>query len=313
MNLPSASVTIIDGLIHSGLIRFAGPDAQAFLHAQLTSDVAALDDGRSQYSGYCTPKGRLIATMLVVRQGESFLLQVPALLREALQKRLSMYILRSKVKVYDATPELAQLGLTGAGAAKAIESLLGAAPNGLHEAVSHDGATAVRLPLDRYLLLVPHGNVAHIHAALGVTAPAQADYWEWLNIRAGVPTISLETQEEFVPQMVNLDKIGALTFTKGCYPGQEIVARMHYLGKLKERMYLAHLEGDSAPAPGDKLYGSDLGDQATGMIVNAARSPEDRYDLLVAVRRSSVAAGPIRWRAADGPELTLGALPYEVE
>jgi hypothetical protein len=146
-----------------------------------------------------------------------------------------------------------------------------------------------------------------------IVAPA---HWDWLDIRAGVPTITKPVQEQFVPQMVNLDLIGGLSFSKGCYPGQEIVARMHFLGKLKQRMYLAHLSTELAagasPQPGDKLYSADLGAQSSGMVVNAARSPEGGYDLLAVIQIASAEGQTMHWKSPDGPALDLLPLPYEV-
>jgi len=123
--------------------------------------------------------------------------------------------------------------------------------------------------------------------------------------------ITPATQEQFVPQMVNMDLIGGLSYSKGCYPGQEIVARMHFLGRLKQRTYLAHL-GAGEPVPGDKLYSADLGGQASGMIVNAAPAPGGGYDALAAMQIASAAAGTMHWKTPDGPELKLLPLPYEV-
>src|SRR5262249_20643493 len=130
------------------------------------------------------------------------------------------------------------------------------------------------------------------------------DHWDWLDIHAGVPVITLPTQEQFVPQMVNLDLIGGLSYSKGCYPGQEIVARTHFLGTLKQRMYRAHL-GSGEPRAGDKLYSADLGEQASGTVVSAAPAPEGGFDLLAAMRIASAKSGGMRWKTPDGPELEL--------
>jgi tRNA-modifying protein YgfZ len=136
--------------------------------------------------------------------------------------------------------------------------------------------------------------------------------WELMDIRAGIPTILPATQDAFVPQMVNLDLIGGLSYTKGCYPGQEIVARTHYLGRLKSRAYLAHLDDRAAPQPGDPLYSDDFGGQASGTVVNAAPAPAGGHDVLAVIQVASADAGRVHWRAADGPALALRALPYPV-
>ena len=307
-----ARETTLNSLDQFGLIAFAGEDAQAFLHAQLTSDVSSLAANSSQYSGYCTPKGRLLASLLLWRTEEGFYLQLPSPLREPIQKQVSKYILRSKVKARDASGEFVGLGVAGESAEAGLKQLFGNVPRAPHDVARHDDITIIRLPVGRFEIVAPHEKAAAVRDALAADAQAAGpEYWDWLDIRAGIPVITPATQEEFVPQMVNLDLIGGVSFTKGCYPGQEIVARMHYRGRLKQRMYLAHIESEAAPQPGDKLYSADLGEQSSGMIVNAAPAPESGYDALAAIQMSSVEAGGVRWKALDGPALEFLPLPYK--
>ncbi|MCW5604601.1 MAG: folate-binding protein YgfZ [Burkholderiales bacterium] len=295
------------------MIHFSGDDAIAFLHGQLTSDVAGLPPGRSQYSGYCTPKGRLLASFLLWRDASGCCLQLPAALREPVQKRLSMFVLRSKVKVSDASDEHARFGIAGESATAVLQSLAVRVPRQLHEVVQSDGITVIRLPVDRYEILAPQARAQAVREALAAgaqTVPEAA--WERLDIHAGIPVITPATQEEFVPQMVNFDLIGAVSYTKGCYPGQEIVARTHYLGRLKQRMYLANVPTDTPPRPGDKLYAEALGDQAAGRIVNAAPSPEGGCDVLAVIQIASAQNEAVHWKTPDGPTLRLLPLPYQV-
>ena len=297
-----------------GLIAFAGVDAQAFLHAQLTSDVSSLAAYRSQYSGYCTPKGRLLASVLLWRTEQGYYVQLPSPLREPIQKQVSKYILRSKVTARDASGEFVGFGVSGASAEASLKQWFASVPRAPHDVARHDDITIIRLPVDRFEIVVPHEKAAAVRDALAKEAQAAGqEYWDWLDIRAGIPVITPATQEEFVPQMVNFDAIGAVSFDKGCYPGQEIVARMHYLGRLKQRMYLAHLESDAAPQPGDKLYSSDTGKQSCGMIVNAAAAPEGGCDALAVIQMRSVEAGGVNWKALDGPALEFLPLPYPVD
>jgi folate-binding protein YgfZ len=295
-----------------GLIRFSGDDARAFLHSQLTCEVNGLDVNRSVYGAYCTPKGRILATFLLWRTAQGLTMQLPAALREPIQKRLAMYVLRSKVKVEDAGAHYTATGLWGDGAASHLDRALGAVPQQEHGLVVSADAMAIRLPGDRYEILLPADSGPAMAEKLRTgTDAAPPDRWQWLDLRAGVPVITPPTQELFVPQMVNLDLIGGLSYSKGCYPGQEIVARMHFLGTLKQRMYRAHLAAGE-PQPGDKLYSADLGDQASGTVVNAAAAPEGGFDVLAALRIAAAKSGGVRWKAPDGPELTLLPLPYEV-
>jgi folate-binding protein YgfZ len=205
-----------------------------------------------------------------------------------------------------------QLGFSGDGVGAHLEAALGAVPHKEHQLIETPQATVLRLPGNRYEVLFPHGSeratLEKLRHGTVVMSPA---HWSWLDIRAGIPVITPSTQELFVPQMVNMDLIGGLSHTKGCYPGQEIVARMHFLGTLKQRMYLAHL-ATADPRPGDKLYSADMGDQASGTIVNAAPAPEGGWDALAALRIASAHSGGVRWKGPDGPELELLPLPYEV-
>lgn len=299
------------------LIQFSGEDAQNFLHNQLTCDVNALATNQSAYGSYCTPKGRVLATFLLWRTVEGYFMQLPSSLREGIQKRLSMYVLRAKVKVVDAGPQWVMAGFSGEGAASRLEQALGAVPQHEHELMAAADATVIRLSADRYEILVPRVNAPATLEKLKVgTESMEPVHWEWLDIRAGVPTITKATQEQFVPQMLNMDLIGGLSFSKGCYPGQEIVARMHFLGRLKQRMYLANLENEpatgQAPQPGDKLYSADLGGQSSGTIVKAAPSPEGGHDVLAVIQIASAQSNAVRWKSLDGPALKLLPLPYEV-
>lgn len=291
-----------------GLIRFSGDDAQAFLHNQLTCDVAALAPGRSTYGAYCTPKGRILATFLLWRTADAYFMQLPSSLREPIQKTLTRFILRARVRAEDVAGDWALLGASGSDADAVARRATGQAPAGEHEVSLIAGAMALRLPGDRCEIVTRWDKAtALVDSGWQNAGP---EYWEWLDIRAGVPVVLPETQEEFVPQMVNLDLIGGVSFEKGCYPGQEIVARMRYRGTLKQRMVLANIETMDEPRPGDKLYSADFGKQACGTIVNAARSPEGGHDMLASIQISAVEKGEVRWKTTDGPTLELRQLPY---
>ena len=295
------------------LLRFSGDDAQAFLHNQLTCDVGALAPGRSTFGAYCTPKGRMLATFLLWRSEQGFFMQLPSPLREPIQKQLSRFILRSKVKADDISGDWVLFGVAGSDATGLVRQVTGQAPQGTHEVAQGSNAMVIHLPGDRFEIVVARDQASRVLEALAAgTDKADPEYWEWLEIGAGIPTILPATQEAFVPQMVNLDLIGGVSFEKGCYPGQEIVARMHYRGTLKQRMYLASIAGTEKPQPGDKLYGAEFGDQACGTIVNAARSPAGGFDALAVIQIASADAGGIHWKSLQGPSLKLLPLPYAV-
>ncbi len=296
-----------------GLIRFAGEDAQTFLHNQLSCDVSALTPDRSTYGAYCTPKGRMLATFLLWRSDQGYFMQLPSTLREPIQKQLSKFILRSKVKAADASGDWTLIGVAGKDAAALVQRVIGQVPQGERGVAHTSDAMVIHLPGDRFEIAAAKDKAPRILEALAAGAEkADPERWEWLDIEAGIPTILPATQEAFVPQMVNLDLIGGVSFEKGCYPGQEIVARMHYRGTLKQRMYLAGIASSEQPQPGEKLYGAGFGEQACGTIVNAARSPERGFDVLAVVQIAAAERGDVRWKAPEGPLLNFLSLPYAV-
>lgn len=294
-----------------GLIAFNGEDTTTYLQGQLTNDVRKLATGAAQYSGFCSPKGRLLASFLLWNQDDATYMQLAGDLQETIQKRLSMFILRSKVKARDARPEVVRIGMAGKRAAQLIEATLGALPTADMGVTHTPAGNIIRLAAERYQIITSPESAAILNTAFSREA-SQIDYpvWQWLEIRAGIPTILPATQEQFVPQMVNFDLTNSVNFQKGCYTGQEIVARTQYLGKLKRRMYLVH--SDSHATPGDELYSADMEGQASGMIVNAQPAPSGGWDALAVIQISSADAHPIHLKSLDGARLVIESLPYSL-
>jgi folate-binding protein YgfZ len=292
------------------LLGFDGPDAQAFLQGQLSNDVGALVPGRWQWTSYNSPKGRMLATLLLWQSGpENFRALVTADLAAALARRLSMFVLRAKVAVADLSAAFAVVGVAGPGAPSAVRAALGAAP--LPGEIRPIGeATAIGLPDGRIAVVAPDRQAIRGLFAAHATH-AQPDTWYWLGVHAGIPRIGAATQDLFVPQTANWDLIGGVSFQKGCYPGQEIVARTQYLGRLKERLHLFHVDGEP-PAPGVRIYGEAFGDQACGTVVNAAAAPDGGSDLLAVVQLAALVAPPLRLCSTAGPVLTSLPLPYTI-
>ncbi|MDO9189391.1 MAG: folate-binding protein YgfZ [Sulfurimicrobium sp.] len=312
--LAAQNGSILTDLSHLSVIQFAGEDSETFLQGQVSCDVRQATQQQARLGSYCTPKGRMLAIFLLWRSEEGFFMQLPAQLREAIQKRLTMYVMRSKVKVNDASEQTIHLGIAGEAAHTALAELGGAAPQDDY-AVSQCGpATAIRLPGQRFELIVAPENAAAVWQTLSKhCTPVGSDRWEWLEIQAGIPMVTAGTQEQFVPQMANMELIGGVSFTKGCYPGQEIVARSQYLGKVKRRMYRAHLASEAEPQPGDVLFGQGPSEQSGGMVVNAQPAPEGGFDLLAVILNASIESGAVHWKTTDGPVLKLLSLPYAVE
>ncbi|CAG9185050.1 tRNA-modifying protein YgfZ [Cupriavidus laharis] len=325
MNAPATELaTSLDALQKHGVIcapaglgwiRVAGDDAATFLHTQLTNAVEDLAPGAARLAGYCSPKGRLQASFLMWRDAEGIVLQLSADILSALQKRLSMFVLRAKAKLSDITAAVAMVGVAGPQAAQALAAAGLPAPEAVFAAASAGDITVVRLPdaagQPRWQLVLPAGRAGEIRAALtSQLAEADAALWDWCDIQSGIPRIVAATQEQFVPQMVNFEIVGGVNFRKGCYPGQEIVARSQYRGTLKRRMWL--VQGDGAvPAPAAEIFRPEDPAQPCGMIVNAAPAPQGGWAGLAELKIDA-AASALHLGSVDGAALTLGSLPYEV-
>ena len=305
----SADSTIVADLSQLGVIALRGEDTASFLQGQLTNDVRTLHADAAQWSGYCSPKGRLLGNFLMWRQGEDYCLQLSGDILPGVLRRLSMFILRAKVTARDASDESVRLVVAGRQALAAVTAALGAVPDAPMRSVAGEAGQVIRVGDDKFVLSIPPERAAAVWQVLRESAtPVGAPVWDWLRLNAGIPMIVAATQELFVPQMVNLEAIGGVSFQKGCYPGQEIVARSQYLGKLKRRMYLAHVEAEAAP--GDPLYSADIEGQATGTVVNAAPAPGGGFDVLAVAQVESANTQTLHLKAADGAPLSLKPLPY---
>ncbi|MGH8729707.1 MAG: YgfZ/GcvT domain-containing protein [Burkholderiales bacterium] len=303
MNFDNA---LICELSHYAVLGCAGDDAQSFLQAQLTNDVSEVNLTTSQLTAYCTPKGRMLASFLLWQASGGYCLQLPVSLADSILERLRRFVLRSEVELSRAN--FSCFGLAGKDAEELLRSIVSSTPRSAYEVSQGGKATLIRLSENRFQI------VAQTQSSVWNELQSNAkvvgkEYWDWLKIRDGIPVILPQTQEQFVPQMVNFEVIGGVSFEKGCYPGQEIVARAKYRGQIKRRMYLAHIASDTAPQPADEVYGDELQDQAAGMIVNSAANPEGGYDVLAVVQTSSVDSG-VRWKSREGSPLNFLPLPY---
>ncbi|MEW6561740.1 MAG: folate-binding protein [Pseudomonadota bacterium] len=299
--------TVICDLSQYGRLRAAGEDTQTFLQNMLSNDVQAVGQ-HAQYASLNTAKGRMLGLFLLWKEGDDYVLHLPRPLVPAIQKRLSMFVLRSKVKLTDSGAESVALGIAGPQAEAVLQPLFAHLPSEPLGVAQQPGVTLIRLDMQRFMLHTDPQTAQTLWMQLkNSVRPVGSACWDWLEIQAGLPQIYPATQEQFVPQMVNLELIGGISFKKGCYPGQEIVARMHYLGKPKRRMYLAHLDGTALPQPGD-LLAAHSPDEPPGMIVRAAPSPEGGSDLLAVVPVASHDQGEAR--LPGGTPLQFQPLPY---
>ncbi len=305
--------SVVCDLGQFGTLKVAGEDAQGFLQNLLSSDVKLITPKQAQPSSFNSPKGRMMATFLVWQNGADYYLQVPLSLAAAMQKRLSMFVLRSKVKVTDVSKEMVSLGVSGSAAAGLIQKNFGSAPEGDWAAHQHEGSSVIRVGAQRFQISTSVAQAPALWAALAAAArPAGAACWDWLNIRAGIPVITPATQEQFVLQMTNFDVLGGVSFKKGCYPGQEIVARTQYLGKLKRRMYLAHVDSASAPKAGDEVFSAEMAGQPSGMVINATPAAGGGFDLLAVLQISSRETQSVHLQSLEGAALNFLPLPYSL-
>ncbi|GAB3411989.1 folate-binding protein [Massilia agilis] len=302
-----------------GLISVAGLDAASFLHNQLTNDVEHLAPGEARLAGYCTPKGRLLGSFLMWRDAEAIYLQLPRALQAPLQKRLSMYVLRAKAKLADATLDPANEALIGIGGGKgeaALREQFGTLPVAPYATVAGDAGTVIRVAdafgAPRYLWLASSERaIAALPALKEALALGGNQAWNLSSIHAGVPQVTAKTQEQFVPQMINLELLGGVNFKKGCYPGQEIVARSQYLGKLKRRTALATIDNAAAQA-GQEVFSTADPDQPCGMVVNAAVNGAGGADALIEMKLAALEED-VHLGAASGDKVRFLPMPYPLD
>jgi folate-binding protein YgfZ len=301
MDATSPLPTGVATLTRWGVIRARGADAASFLHSQLTSDVAQLGATQARLAGFCSAKGRLQASFVMWRPlPDEVLLACDAGVLPATLKRLSMFVLRAQCKLDDARAVWPLHGVAGDAAAR----LAGDAA--VWERRESGAATLIRLP---DAAGVPRLLVAGALDVAGLPVLAE-ETWRWLEVRSGVPTIEPATVDQFVPQMLNLELLGGVDFRKGCYPGQEIVARSQYRGTLKRRMFL--FDADAVGSAGQEVFHSEDPGQPAGMVANAAPRPGSGSSLLVELKLAALDRGSLHLGAPDGPPLLRRELPYSV-
>lgn len=299
-------------LSHLTLLEVDGADAVPFLQGQVTNDVKLLDGQVAHYTGYCSPKGRLLAVFLAFAHQGHIHLQLPKSIVEAITKRLKMFVMRSKVTINDTSDRIIKLGLNGPEAKALLLEHFTNVPAAPYALSTLENATLLKLPSisshDRYQIFTTVDFATSIWESFKQKAtPVGKPCWDWLEINAGIPEIITQTQEQFVPQMVNLDLLNAINFKKGCYTGQEIVARTHYLGSVKRRAFLMHIASEQMPNPNDKII--DANGAEVGQIVRSAPAATGGFDVLAELRIEAQQSGTVYWQ---GHALTLKPLPYSL-
>ncbi|HVG05621.1 MAG TPA: folate-binding protein [Burkholderiaceae bacterium] len=307
---PSVQATVLAPLPELGIVSVSGADAVAFLQSQLTSDVSRLAPGQVRLSGYCTPKGRLLATFHQWRTDEAVFLRMPREIIASVVKRLSMFVLRAKAKVADVSDAWSTYGLLGENSELLHDAGLSLPDSPWGSTSTHNGRLDRVLPtpkgVARFLLTLPRES--HLSPSES-TQGASSNIWWLSEIDAAVPTIFAATQEKFVPQMINFEVLGGVDFKKGCYPGQEIVARSQYLGKLKRRMNVADVDASDVQAGADVFHSG--ASQPIGTVVMAAATPDaEGSALLFEAPLDRLESGSLHLKGVDGPRLVVRPLPY---
>jgi tRNA-modifying protein YgfZ len=308
---------VICDLSHFGLIGVSGDDATTFLQGQFTNDINQVSYSRSQLSAYCNPKGRMFANFRIFKRENSYYIELPLELLETVLKRLRMFVLRAKVRLENASESLIRIGASGHHMDRQLCDIVGVMPAEVDDCIEFGNYTIIRVPglTPCYEIHGPLEAMQTLWQQFNVeSAQVGAGAWQLLNIKAGVGVITSPTSEGFVPQMTNQQLLDGISFTKGCYTGQEIVARMHYLGKLKKRMYRVHIATDDAVNAGEPLFvtASSSG-QNIGTIVNAQRLPQGGCEALAVIQITEAEAGGLRLRDERGPKIDVLELPYAFE
>ena len=304
--LAARDATVVCPLTHLGAFECSGDDAQAFLHNQFTSDVNHLESGAAQYAAWCSPKGRMLASFILWRDDSGIRGLVSADLLAPILKRLHIYVFRSKVKIVDLSPDVQCIGLSGPNAETALQKAGLAVSSVPMLTTSNPAATVIRLDEKRFIIVARSESAPSLWESLSQTAtPAGAAAWLWLDIQAGIPGITEATKESFIPQMINFDKIGGVSFHKGCYPGQEVVARTQYLGKVKRHLYRFHAASDIAA--GQPIFPAGSTEAAPcGIVACVAPSPQGGYDGLgVILEGTTGESGELSAKDRDGQPCAL--------
>ena len=303
----SAYFTLLD---HEGLLAVRGEDAAKFLQGQVTCNLNYLNDNQSSLGARCTPKGRMLSSFRIVPVDDGYLLAMARELIESQQADLQKYAVFSKSRLSDESSAWVRFGLSGG---DAVLNELGLQLGATSDTIARtDSLLAVRLSDGRAELWAPTEDAQALQAKLAARLPhAPLNDWLLAQIRAGVGQVFGATRERFIPQMINLQALGGVSFKKGCYTGQEIVARMQYLAKLKRRLHRLRLVGSELPAVGIELFSPAHG-SSVGEVVLAAQAG-DAIELLAVLQEDAVNDGRIHLGSSEGPTLTLLDLPYQLD
>lgn len=299
-----------------GIIRASGEDAQSFLHGQFTNDLNKVSSSVSQLSSYCNHKGRMLSIFHIYKRDNDYFLILPRDVLELTIKKLTMFKLRSKVDLSDGSDEFVLFGVAGPDSESTLTSLNITIPKQVNHCVQENETTIIRLPSENTrVLFITKAELAisfwkQLSEKLSV---ATSHLWDLHDIYSGIPKITANTSEAFIPQMTNLELIDGVNFSKGCYPGQEVVARTHYLGKPNRRMYRVSVDDNKVPESGTNIFSPEDESQPVGKIVTAQKTSEDKTLALVVLRIEKEHDEDLHLGSITGPKVVMQSLPYSLD
>lgn len=314
----SNSGTILADLSHYTLIRVTGDDTIGFLQGQLSNDIKHVSENHSQMSVYCSPKGRALALIRIFKTRDDYFLSLPSEIADETIGRLKMFVMRSDVKMEDVTDEYFHFGLCGESASTALVNALDASstPSNTDDSIVTNDISVQKLAgeVDRFELFGLITNAQPLWDKLKQESqPVGESAWNFQRINAGIPEILTATSEGFVPQMLNLQLINAVNFQKGCYPGQEIVARTKYLGKLKKRLYLVDIDTADSVELNSDIYENGDNQQSVGKVILIEATDSTTSRALAVLRIAALDNQPLTIFDKSGPSISVLDMPYELE
>ena len=310
----SKDETYLCDLSTLGVIKANGEEAQSFLHGQFTNDLKQVDIESSQLSGYCNAKGRLISIFRIFKHNESYLMLLRKDVLDNTLNKLNMFKLMAKVELTDATDKLVVFGLAGNNTKSILKSNNIDFPETKDQCLDSNEYIITRVDEHRALIIAYPEKAIELWKLFESDAVSRNyNIWKLFDIQNGIPEITEETIEAFIPQMVNFELIDGVNFQKGCYPGQEIVARTHYLGKPNRRMYKVEILAEENFLPGTNIYSKEEGEQAVGKIVSSVRYTRDNVDALIVLRTEKENNNGLNMGSLNGPSALIGKLPYSLE
>lgn len=314
---------VLFDLSDTSIIKVSGEDAESFLQNQLTNDIRNISETNHQTSAWCSPKGRIIASFRVFKQQDSYFLTVSSDLLEHVIKKLSMYVMMSKVTIEDATDSYTFFAYAGKEADNNLQTIISKDNDNKESKLAsedyqtsrHKSLSILRISsntkIPSFQIFGELDDAKQLWEACSVTAkPASSTHFSYLNILAGLPVITEPSSEKWIPQMVNFIAVNGVDFKKGCYPGQEVVARLNYLGKTKRRMYRIEIDTEILPAVNDTI--SSASDTAAGQILNTALNLEGKVEAL-AILKIAEAEKQLTLANNKNASITLLELPYSLE